>query len=490
MSEPQQHRSLREISHLFLSSVREKQAGPCPRPQRKPPQKSAPVAAPPPQPTPPSPSVDLTPEEFKEVFSPIGEEMSSRIPPIRAVIASHLGLPPFEGARLYARHLAAAGKRIGLISIDVGEFRLTTFEKCAPAEPADADSATAGFDLRAMRDAITELSCDLDDWLLVVGNPRLPEARVLLRQVERWVILTTIDRDGVLNCYRTIKSMADAPRPKLSIALLGSPNEQVGKQVFQKIEGACRQFLDWSIDAESPVGSGAGVEAFDAMHCQAAHDKAQLATASHWQVVEEFVKATKANPAEEVETADPAQPLAPSDEEEMRTNPAMSIAANEPEHPAVPASLPLRSAHSEPMEVIELPDCAAGEDPVLSAVMHHAMGDLVECPLRPPMCPDARLAVSRDRRIVLLASAGNGLSQLKPIGLAYRWIVENRSLLSMAMPQFALDADQPPHLRLLVDQADLDAHVLEPLLQMQTVSIHPYRRVRWGQRTGLLLEAA
>ena len=47
-----------------------------------------------------------------------------------------------------------------------------------------------------------------------------------------------------------------------------------------------------------------------------------------------------------------------------------------------------------------------------------------------------------------------------------------------------------PHLRLLVDQADLTADVLRPLLQSQQVTVEAYRRLRWGGRTGLLLEAA
>ena len=106
------------------------------------------------------------------------------------------------------------------------------------------------------------------------------------------------------------------------------------------------------------------------------------------------------------------------------------------------------------------------------------------------MCPDARLAITRDRRIVIVAISGSGLSDLRSIGQAYRWVIENRELLSMALPQFALDVHQHPHLRLIVDHADMDAEVLQPIFQVSTVTIHTYRRVRWGQKTGLLLNAA
>ena len=57
------------------------------------------------------------------------------------------------------------------------------------------------------------------------------------------------------------------------------------------------------------------------------------------------------------------------------------------------------------------------------------------------------------------------------IGLAYRWLTENRNLVAMALPQLAVDAKQMPHLRLLVDQADLNAEVLQPIFQVNTVTI-------------------
>ena len=179
--------------------------------------------------------------------------------------------------------------------------------------------------------------------------------------------------------------------------------------------------------------------------------------------------------------------------------PAMSIPiTSSPFHNAnssgpMPASAPVMSyrGHEEVRmpEVVDLPE---GEltDGVVAAMMKHSMNEVVECPVRPPMCPQARLAVTRDRRIVVIAMAGRGLTDLRAIGLAYRWVVENRTLLSMAMPQFALDAHQHPHQRLLVDRHDVDADVLQPIFQVDTVSIHTYRRVRWGERTGLLLNAA
>ena len=141
-------------------------------------------------------------------------------------------------------------------------------------------------------------------------------------------------------------------------------------------------------------------------------------------------------------------------------------------------------------EVIELPDAAGGVAGILSAVLKSEAASLIECPISAPACPEAKLAVGRDRRLVLLAVGRQGLADLRAIGKAYQWLCENRSLIAMALPQVAIDASAAPQLRLFVDHADLNAAALQPMLQAGTVSVQAYRRLRWGGRNGLLLEAA
>jgi hypothetical protein len=141
-------------------------------------------------------------------------------------------------------------------------------------------------------------------------------------------------------------------------------------------------------------------------------------------------------------------------------------------------------------EVIDLPDGAADEESVLGAILAGSRGELIECPVRAPMCTTARLAVTRERGLVILAVARKGLSELRSIAHAYRWLVENRALIGMAVPQLAIDGLRHPRLRLLVDHADLTAEALAPMLESNTVSVQAYRKLRWGNKTGLLLEAA
>ena len=144
---------------------------------------------------------------------------------------------------------------------------------------------------------------------------------------------------------------------------------------------------------------------------------------------------------------------------------------------------------SAELEVLDLPGPATVET-ILNAVLSRRDGGLIECPVRPPMCTTARLAVGRDRRAVLLAVAREGLSELKSIGQGYRWLVENRALIGMAVPQLAIDAYQAPRLHLLVGHSDVTADLLQPLLHAGHVTVQAYRKVRWGGRTGLLLDAA
>jgi hypothetical protein len=139
--------------------------------------------------------------------------------------------------------------------------------------------------------------------------------------------------------------------------------------------------------------------------------------------------------------------------------------------------------------IVDLPGADTSSHAIASAVLRGG-NDLVESPVKAPAHPEATIAVSRDRRLVLLAAAKPGLTELRPIAQAYQWMTENRTLIAMAIPQFAIDVHALPRLELLVDHADIAADVLQPLMATGNVLIHGYRKLRWGEKTGLLLEAA
>jgi hypothetical protein len=511
-------KSLSEISHLFLSSVRDRQTGGAPRPVRKPPASNTHAPQPVQQP-PRDISIDLTPEEFEQVYGGGAQETSlpnaPKCAPISAVMGTHLNGRMTERVRDYASHLASNGQRIGLIECDASIFRLWLFERNPhPSNPMESEPISAeGFDARKMAEALEELSWDVDHWLLLLPSPRSHEARMLLRDIEHWILLSTCDHDGVVACYRTLKGLADdAGRPRTTLALLDAADEFESKKVFDKLASVSRQFLTWPLEAEASVTGRSMLGSQDvAEHlvlcCRATRDKAQLATAPQWQILMDFLARSKAPTSAEQEA------LMPSNLDAGMDQHVNDIPAMETEHVAdvvIPEraerSIPKFEIPSPPLaasrmqitpdttdttsDVIDLPSGSTASTDIISAILQSGNKELIECPVKPPMCPEATLAVGRDHRITLLAVAHQGLSDLRAIGRAYQWLLENRPLISMAVPQFSIDAHQLPRLQLLVDQADLTADILQPMLQSSNVTVVAYRKLRWAGRTGLLLNAA
>src|SRR5439155_26728993 len=131
----------------------------------------------------------------------------------------------------------------------------------------------------------------------------VPEARVLLRGVGHWVLLSTCDHDGVIACYRTLKGLTDlwpsersAEKPRLSLALLDAADVEQAERVSSKLTSVCQQFLSWPLDAEPAVQTGAAVERVSehlVMFCRPTRDKGQLATAPQWEIVADFIARSK-----------------------------------------------------------------------------------------------------------------------------------------------------------------------------------------------------
>ncbi|HSI36776.1 MAG TPA: hypothetical protein VK986_24535, partial [Tepidisphaeraceae bacterium] len=506
---PRQHPSLSEIGHLFLSGVRERQTQGAARPVRVPPGGKGPAAAA----ESAANSNDLTPEEMAHMSetSPAAEaaeqfESPARIPGVTAVISQHLNGRAAERVRDYARHLAANGERIGMIELDSGDFRLTCVERSIEPNAGDPDPAEAveQFDARGVAESLEELSCDVDRWLVVLPNLRAPEARALLKEIDHWALLSTTDHDGVVSCYRTLKGLANVGSPRMTLALMEAGTEAVAAKVHRKLSTVCLQFLGIELTGEPAVRATAAVAEHVVMHVRPRPDKAQAAGAAQWEVMAAFVGRMKAAAAEAVLRADEAEvvgwgdgevgsddAVAPADvehEEHERVMPVASVrevvaavetvasapsfGAAMPAAPAAPSfemprmTLSDRGETDEAVsEVIDFTGDLNDAGPIVSAVLGQAKGEMLECPVRAPMCPDARLAVTRERGLVLVAVARKGLRDLKLIAQAYRWLTENRGLIAMAMPQLAIDAHRHPRLRLLVDHADASAEALAPMLE-------------------------
>lgn len=453
--------SLSEISHLFLSTIRQKQGA---APRRTPPK--------------PNCSVDLTPEEFNDVAA--GADAVEPGPaPITAIIASHLP-DQYRAVCSYASHLSQQHRRVGIIEVDANELRLSCFDGTTEQDEAELADSSVGsyFEPRHLAEAMEELNADIDQWLVLIKDPKLAESRSALRLIQNWLLLSTCDSDGIISAYRSVKGLSNLEHQKLTVALINPADAEQAKRVQKKIADVCGRFLNWPVQPGPVLRADERATPRVIMHWHPTHDKSTMSVGPHWQTIESFLS-----------RANPAAPEISSEENE-------EILGQAPENPTVPPasdSLAIpraeaAAAHESDHRILSLN--ASDANSVLDAVLRQNGADLVACPVPLPMCETARLVVSRDRRLVLLAVAGKGLVDLRAIGYAYRWVIENRQLIAMAVPQFAINSEPLPKLRLLIEHTDRDAEMLRPILQNQLVEIFPFRTLNWSGRLGLLLNAA
>ena len=461
-------RRMSEISHLFLSDVRDKQTGGAPRPQRTPPGAFHGDV-----------SIDLTPEEFAKTFEngPSDSERAIAFKPVQAVLAHHLGERMPAHVRHFAASLCGGNDRVGIVYANAENIRIA----CVDHHDAESDPIeTESFDADRVREVLVELNQDVACWLIVLPDPRDANARELLKTIKQWTLLTGADHDSIVSGYRTIKGLADLAQPSLGIAVFGAESEDDVQKTRSKLAGVCEQFLhlnigtavamtadesasehalmEANVTAASPDGDGSsGDGPWDILRGMIAHAiTAEARIAASKSVMREMPKRL-----EMVETMKPIEPE--------------------------PATLKLPTPDCE--QVIDLPHADTAPAAIIQAIVKGGT-ELIESPIKAPAHPDATIAVSRNRELVLLAVAKQGLADLRSIAMAYRWMNENRSLIAMAIPQFSIDAHATPQLRLLVDHADATADLLQPLLASGNVTVQAYRKLRWGAKTGLLLEAA
>lgn len=472
------NRPLSEISHLFLSNLREN--GNAQRPVRIPPNAKNPPNS---SNENPRDSVDLSADEIAGV---VGRHESHEIhhelkrKRVTAVVATHLNGHAIERVTDYSLHLAARGERIGLIFVDTAEMRIQLVDGNGSSESAGEPQ---GLEPRRMSEALLEMNHDVDRWLIVASDPRRSEARGLLHCVDDWTLLVTCDHDGIVAGYRTLKGLADGPKHPLSIALLDASSQSAAEKVFGKLAGVCRQFLDWDVSAEAPVECVDTGGAHEILWCRAKGDKAAIALGAHWQVLREFLQTAPDESAQRAHFGEMiSNEIHAETKDEIHLDPIPN-AERRPPNAVKEQSMQITSEITS--DVIDLPDGVS----VLSAIMQQGH-TLLATPIQIPMCPGATVAVDRDRTLVLVAQLGTGLNGLNAIASGIRWLEQSKQLVAMAMPQLAINIDAQPRVHMLIDHNDRTAEALKPLLGNDRITIQTYRKLKWGGRTGLLLEAA
>jgi hypothetical protein len=502
-------RSLNEISHLFLSSVRERQMDGAPRPQRIPP------GAPRMETSRSSHSIDLSPEEFSGEFPEPSmdlshpEENEEPVKPLAITLGSHFGHDFRERVHAYARHLGRTAGRVGLIFADESAIHLSCFDK---TEETGIEPETTA-DIDTFVSVLSELNCDVNRWLIATTNPRM-----IFDRPRTAILLASCDHEGVIEAYRTLKGLSTYCPEHVGVALFEARDLRDAQRVHRKLASVADQFLGCAIDLAAIVipttstnrhplatipsndaawqrlaqffatAPAARITPETTLEAEPKHVAEEVATiADHEEVAPRFDEAHRGQAERPNESAEPAPSMkieAPAAVQE-----AAPVSSPLPLHPPV-ASVESVAISNDVSDVLDLPTGGADEDSILSAITRDTANAFIECPLRPPMLNMSRLVVDRQRRVTLLAVASEGLSDLQTIASAYRWLNENRALVSMAFPQMNIDAHALPQLRLLIDHHDASATTLQTLLQSGCVQLQTYRKLRWGNKTGLLLEAA
>ena len=565
-------RNLSEISHLFLSDLRSLNGS-----GRTPPKRTPPGGTPPRR---PDETIDIAPAEMEGA----GDDDVPHVPPVQAVIGARLNGALIRRASEFAASLGAT-RPVGLVLVEDATVRLLSVTAGSGADEGAPGGPLVVSTAAALRDAVIEMGCDLDRWLVVVGDPRCQHARRLLAAIDEWVLLTVAQHEGVIAGYRTLKGLCDLPMgepgedggatiatPHVTVAMLDATSDADARLHAKKLIGVCRQFLKVDIrdpdDLDEPKATGAMFAPRSSVGAHAVREVVIAAlpasgSAELWPTLGSILcpgaaaQAPHLSPEDtegDFAMFDAAQPtprpmpefnipsiaLPPSQRpmasravaDEWVPQQALNAAeevsevqrrmidlievpdvARPPEpqgRPRGPQGQPVPATNAAPAAVVPPPAAVApapvsaepagrfgGEDEVLDLPLGASVADAVltrmgvaATPLVPPMLAGGRLCVDRSGELLLVAAAAPGLTDLPSIGRAVTWANDNAQLIGMALAQYRLAQNGTVGLHLLVSRADANAEALRPLMGTGRVSVQSYRRLTWGGRCGVLLDAA
>ena len=90
-----------------------------------------------------------------------------------------------------------------------------------------------------MAEALEEMNWDVEHWLLLLPNPRTPEAKAILREIDHWVLLSTCDHDGVVSSYRMLKGLAEVASTAADAFAAGCRRRRAGDGASSRSCPAC-----------------------------------------------------------------------------------------------------------------------------------------------------------------------------------------------------------------------------------------------------------
>jgi hypothetical protein len=440
-----------------------------------------------------------------------GEEEVGPLPalgrPVRAVIGAGMNGSFFTRGREYAAHLVAGGGRVGLVQIDADEIRLHLVEHDAdPATlPPERPRPTEG-DLndarrcRRITEALSELDYDVDRWLVLLPDPRHPEAKRLLAELRECVVLATADHDGVVAGYRTVKGLCEEVSPsEVAVALVDATDDGAARRVHHKLAEVCRQFLNVTLEDGGRVRAASTVAEHNVLWFRArstglADDAAVPSAAPQWGLLGKFLADGRAAEA----AANAAEGAIGRERQRQDVLPDRPVPteAMEPEIQE-DSTMPFKPVMREIAPPAPTPVADAGDDDLVTLASGSpadvARGylqrqGLEPLAITPPQLPEAVIAVSGGV-LQLVAVTGSEPHKLDACEAARVWLGQSAAVIALALPAANINVEATPRLTLLIRDGESSAPAVRHAAAQVGVSVVPHRTLKWSGRVGLLLAA-
>lgn len=420
------------------------------------------------------------------VVSELSQELE-RTPVGYLVVAPHVeGRGGHRGRVVAAIAAAYAGSdgRAGVMRVDAGLAILSLVDA---GLPADEGASSRVERIEEIKDAAGELSMEVGAWVVCPGEVTCPASAEVVRLAGRWVVPVEADSergDGMVDAYRTIKTLAQGPRSPLTLAAVG----REAMAAVEKLRAVMRRFLSW--DADDVLCAERVTQAESVLMTWS-----DESGSTPWR---EMVVRMVAGETDLSETVDARTPLA--EPEDRKSAPVASCLADEVEpmtipvavetkprsmeHPTLRAGLMAASQTGGDLEVVDY--IGTGDLGVLDSVLA-SEPELSLCDIAPPGTLVARMVATEAGRLELLVALTGGTSELAEVGRVLAWMKEHAHLLSRACGSAKIDPCLEPVARLYTSTRSAE-HMT--MLLGANAKVHTYRTLKWGEKRGLLVDAA
>ncbi len=491
-----------EISHLFLSAVRQMHTGPGGPPKRTPPS-AAPVEK----------ASGVLFQTTRDVTADLlAAAPSASVGPSTAWLLCGEGgvggdWKPAAAAWLASQVVAGTAERGALIVIEPRQVHVQLTAAAGEELLAPETLPMSGWSA-----ALAELREDVRYWCIVDLRTAATVASAKpWTACHQWIVWTAPGDAGVVSAYRTLKaSAAGIEVPEILIAR-DKANAEAGVERLREVtERFLSRRVEWlDIDPLPPFHDVEPLPQLTAILTSGPVSPADIDSIAR-QVAEMAIPPAGGAVSPIVPRMPPPSvvvaPTAPA------APPVISVAIPAgplPHHVARPVSTsestgkvdddvavqPPASDSSQSENVLSVVECGpdkSGRHVVVALAgqsTFNGSGALRLLDVAVPGMTEARLAVGQAGRVAVVVVATDFATTLAQAGGAMQWLSRSITLLARAFPGLSIDGRQSPEL-VLLDEGGKLAGIAGMGLLAGNVRIQRFSRIKWGDRTGVVLLAA